>query len=94
MPGAAKRWSGILVEAQHSGLSMRAFARSRGLNPNTLAWWKWKLDQVPMATRSASFVEIGLAEASPLRVRVGEAIVDVDEGTDLGLLRRVVEALA
>ena len=98
---AANRWSLVLEEVAESELSLRAFARSRGLNPNTLAWWKWRLGQTA-ADRSdkAGFLEVVAPRAetesgwSGLRVEVGGARVQVDSDSDLNLLRRVVEALS
>ena len=93
MATAAARWSGILEEASASELSMREFARSRGLNPNTLAWWKWRLGREERAT---GFVEVVVEDREPssLCVEVGSARVYVDKHSDLQLLRQVVEALA
>ena len=94
MSDAAVRWTKVLIDAEHSGLSIRRFALSKGLNPSTLAWWKWKLNQVPRGRESPNpFVEVELASANPLQVQIGRAIVHVDRETDFGLLRRVVEEL-
>lgn len=90
---ASKRWSAILDEAARSELSMRNFAHAHGLNPNTLAWWKWKLarDEAP----SSPFLEVALSVPSPaLRVHVGGAHIDVHDEVNLELLRQVVEVLA
>lgn len=90
MRRSAEWWSKTVEEAQGSGLSMRVFAGTKGLNYSTLSWWKWKLNQAPAP---GGFLEVELV-AAPLRVRVGGGVVEVDEDTDLSLLRRVVEALA
>ena len=85
----ARKWASVLAEAEDSELSMREFARSRGVNPNTLAWWKWKLGR---EAHGARFLEV--VTGGPLVVVVGDARVEVDHDTDLVLLRRVVGALA
>ena len=89
---AARRWSTVLSEAEESELSLRAFARSRGLNPQTLAWWRWRLSQA--SEEESGFVEAIVQPATELRVRVGEAVIEVEPNTDLALLARVVGALS
>lgn len=102
MATTSARWSAILAEAERSSLSQAAFARSRGINPRTLAWWKWKLGQVGEkngSTRDDSaecgFVEVRVAGPRPVRLQLGRyaAHVLVDEDTDLELLRRILGAL-
>lgn len=72
---------------------MREFARSRGLNPNTLAWWKWRLNRSPTRPRP-HFLPVVVATSALLELRVGPATVFVDDETDMGLLKRVILALA
>ena len=38
-----KQWKQIVREHDRSGLSTAQFARRRGLNANTLQYWRWKL---------------------------------------------------
>lgn len=91
-PPAARRWEPIVRHARRSGLSIRAYARENGINERTLTWWNWKLGA---ETANATFVEVTVTSArSPLRLHVGAAHVDLDEQTDLNLLRRVVDALS
>jgi hypothetical protein len=90
MRRSADWWSDTLDDAKQSGLSIRAYAHAKGLNHNTLAWWKWKLNQ-PATGRG--FVEVELVRPL-LQVHADAGVVDVDDDTDLRLLRRVVEALA
>ena len=85
----AQKWASVLAEAEASDLTMRAFARARGVNPKTLAWWKWKLRR---EAHGGPFLEV--VTGGPLVVVVGGARVEVDGDTDLALLRRVVGALA
>lgn len=98
METAAVRWTRVLQEAEASELTQAAFARSNGINPGTLAWWKWRLRQAPVSTPSAQadFVEVVVSPPTPsLRVQVGDRPVHalVNHDTDMTLLRQVVEAL-
>jgi hypothetical protein len=36
-------WGGLLEERERSGMSLAAFARARGINRNTLLWWRYEL---------------------------------------------------
>ncbi len=94
---AASRWSTVLEEAERSELSMRAFARSRGINPNTMAWWKWKPGREVAITEeatSSSFVEVCLQPPTRrILIRFADWSVEVDEHTDLDLLRLIVDAI-
>ncbi len=92
---AAHRWRPIVHRARRSGISIGEFARQNSLNPNTLAWWNWRLGPGDLAPES-TFVEVEVAPAvaPALLIRVGAALVEIDAETDLHLLRRVVDALA
>ncbi len=96
---AARRWRALLDEHRTSGLTYRAFAQSRHVNPSTFAWWRCELRrrdadaQVPTPTFTA------LTVAKPRRnltLRLDEyaAHVVVDADTDLDLLGRLLAALA
>ncbi len=53
-------WQTLLREQKKSGLGIAAFARSRGLRPQTLSWWLWKLGsqkKKPRAKRRAAPTE-------------------------------------
>ncbi len=90
---AAKKRSAILDDAESAAVPLREFARSRDLNPNTLAWWKWKLKRSQARERSA-FMPVVVASRPHLELRVGAATIPVHGDTDLALLSRVVQALA
>ena len=109
MSPAAVRWSSIVERSHRSPLRLREFAQREGVNPNTLAWWRWRLkcgedEPEPGVTGLAEVVLVdGCAphgdEAPPARraglvVVVGAAKVEVDVFSDLQLLRNVVEVLA
>ena len=100
---ATARWSQIVERSHRSPLTLREFARREGVNPRTLAWWRWKLKQSPEGP--SGFVEVQLMDPAPepderpvheggLVVEVGGAQIAVDSSSDLRLLRAVVEALA
>lgn len=91
---AARRWALVVADAEQSELPLRAFAEARGVNPRTLAWWKWRLAREAEEDR-VDFVEaVVLQPSTELRVRVGEAVMEVDTDTDLELLARVIRALS
>lgn len=37
-----KRWRALIKEQERSGRSLRSFALSKRISPNTLAYWKYK----------------------------------------------------
>lgn len=91
----ARRWAALIDQADRSELTNREFAAQAGVNPNTLAWWKWRLGSA-RRTVTTQFVEVVEHEplATALHIEVGEGVrIRVDDTTDLHLLRRVVDAL-
>jgi len=89
---AASRWEPVVRRARQSGLSIQVFARQHGLNAKKLARWDKHFVGEPLGR---TFVEATVVEpARCLHLRVGRAEVEVNAGTDLTLLRRVVEALS
>ena len=100
MPRAAE-WSKIIDQHDASGLTAKKFAMKNGLNPGTLASWRWKLGRTrPKKRKTATnqFAEIAVVDSNPdgtVVVAVEElgAHIVVDEHTDLRLLKRVLEAL-
>ncbi len=107
MSPAVARWSQIVDRSHRTPLSLREFAHREDVNPNTLAWWRWKLRGEQGAT-TGGFAEVVVVEPEPDRgnephgvgggliviVQVGTARVEVDASSDLQLLRAVVEVLA
>ena len=89
---AEQHWEPIVRRARQSGVSIRSYARQQGINENTLSWWNWRLgDEVG----AGAFVEVTVEPSfRPLRLTVGIVQLEVDAQSDLGLLRRVVEALS
>lgn len=100
---AALRWRSLLEEHRTSGLSYRAFAEARNLNPSTFAWWRSELRR---RDRSHSDVDVGATpEFTALTVvkPLGNVVVQldhhaarvvVDHDTDLDLLRQLLAALS
>lgn len=50
---SAAEWGRLIREQEQSGQTATAFARARGIRPDTLKWWRWRLGQKPKAKRSA-----------------------------------------
>ncbi len=105
MSPAVARWSRIVDRSHRTPLTLREFAHREGVNPNTLAWWRWRLreEERPTPRRFAEVVMVepdrrGGDRRQPgqggLVVQVGAARVEVDASSDLELLRAVVEVLA
>jgi len=102
MSPAVARWSQIVARSHHTALTLREFAHQEGVNPNTLAWWRWKLrdEERPSMGCFAEVVVVDPDGDEPHRghgglvVQVGAARVEVDVSSDLELLRAVVEVLA
>ena len=99
MSPTTARWSRIVNRSYRTSLTLGEFARREGVNPNTLAWWRWKLRGEPT---EPGFAEVEVVEdgrdeercGGGLAVHVGTARIDVDGSSDLQLLRAVVEVLA
>lgn len=92
------KWRAIVARHDSSGMTIKEFANSEGLNPRTLSWWRWRIrrkeDEVPSAV---AFAELDVQPDEPTVVLVLdnlEAHIVVDGDTDLELLRDVVVALS
>ena len=94
---AARRWAALIDQSERSGLTNREFAESVGVNVNTFTWWKWRLGGRRRTAVSAQFIEVVEEETfdfEPVFVRVNETVsIEVNDRTDLELLRSVVDAL-
>lgn len=60
---------GVLEAWKRSGLGIEAFARSRGLVPQRLYWWKKKLGvgRVPDKSRALTLLPVRVAERAESR---------------------------
>lgn len=79
----------LLAEWEASGLSKAAFAKQRGVSPNSLHRWH-------KALKTPAFVEVLTAPAAApaFVLRVREAVqLEVPAGFDAAELRRLVDAL-
>lgn len=96
---ATRRWRKIVADHDRSGLTIRAFAEARGLNRRTLAWWRSQIRKLDGETREVATRFTALTVVEPVGTVVlalddHKAHVVVDHQTDLGLLRRLLEAMA
>ncbi|MCB2157061.1 hypothetical protein KQI84_19460 [bacterium] len=95
-----RRWEGILVEQEGSGLSVAAFCRERGVNVQTFHYWKKRLRPKVRegALPNRSFQELELVEPAPsghhLEIIVGDVTVRVPPAFAEEDLRRVLSILA
>lgn len=57
-------WKRLVAALDVSGESAREFADSRGVNPRTLQWWRWRLrmDAKEDATPTPRFVPVTVEE--------------------------------
>jgi len=95
-------WGRRVASWRSSGASAAEFAAREGWNARTLTWWGTQLrrrgKETPPASPVASFVEV-VERRAPVAVGTLELIVAgvgtvrVSTGTDLVLLRAVVDAL-
>jgi transposase-like protein len=68
----SERWTpehaaSLLAEAERSGLSDRAFAKRRGIDPQRLWWWRKRLDKTRTKKAEVGFVELAVrSPATPM----------------------------
>jgi hypothetical protein len=51
---SAEEWEKLIREFEDSGETAAAFARARGIRPDTLKWWRWRLGREARATKPAA----------------------------------------
>lgn len=102
-----RRMAGLLAAQETSGLGVGAFARARGLSPNTLSWWRGEIRR-RLARQSRGVTEVHFAEAivvdrpaaaapdgARLLLDLGRARrVEVPVGFDAATFRRLLEVLS
>lgn len=96
MGSARERWKPLVEALEGSSMSTAVFAQQAGVNRNTLAWWRWKLKGEERSRRRPPFTELVVAPSPPpvrLHLRRGDAFLDIDETTDMTIVRRLLEAL-
>lgn len=93
------RWSPVearsaLAALASSGLSVAAFARREGLDPQRLRAWRQRLEATESPIAAPTFVEVTPRAVEPLEVVLPSGVVlRVPERVDVGALRRIVMAL-
>ena len=93
-------WERRVRRWERSGQTASEFAAREGVNPRTLAFWKWKLGspKLPSRTkspRSLDFVEV-LPEAvhdAPVEIVVERYRLRLDRRVDAAALARVLEVV-
>ena len=85
------RWRRIIGELDRSGQSLRRFAAGRGLNPNTVTFWRYELRRRDGAGHPAAARVVGKPdEVSPapafLPVTVSAAVPAAEERTVAGTI--------
>jgi transposase-like protein len=99
----SKRWTEVeaqqvLAEQVRSGLSDRAFARKKGLDPQRLWWWRKRLEQSGQ-DEAVAFVEVKPKPVVTTRVEVLEVqlingrVVSVSAAIDPMMLARLLDAI-
>ena len=93
---------GILEAWQKSGLSLERFAKERGIVPQRLRWWKWKLAEADAALATTDVPAVlpvrvvaeGARRGEPVTVllRTGH-MLKVSHGFDEAAFARVVALL-
>ena len=84
---------GVLEAAAQSGLSIGAYAKEAGIDPQRLYWWKRRLER---PTPVAEFVEVQRAPSGVGVIEVTLAsgdVVRVGGDADAQVLRAVIQAL-
>ena len=84
----ARRWTAadaasVLAAVRASGLSLRRFARERGLDPQRLARWRRQLDGGGLA--EATFVEVAQPLVPAVRVGGFEVVLAAGRVVRVGL---------
>ena len=96
-------WKKRVEGLEASGQSCRKYARQIGVNPNTLAGWRWKLRRRATngpATGECDFVDVTkqiaaalVTESGVIEVELGGAVVRVRGEVDSKMLVRVLRAV-
>jgi transposase-like protein len=95
----AEEAAALLDAAEASGMARADWARRHGIDARSLNAWRLNLGRrqpqfEPAALRLVEVVRTHAANAAPLLVRCGPFSMEIGEGTDEELLRRVLGAMA
>ena len=101
-------WSAVMKERIESGMSIKAFCRSKGLRENVYHYWQRKIrektnkSQDTEYKKEASIVPVGwaLCEAprneenqGVVQIEIGKTRINVNEDTDYKILAQVCRML-
>ncbi len=90
------RWREICREFRDSGMTRKAFCKSRGIALSTLGYWLQRLSVSASSPQPSAFVSMGTVELTPsavLRIRLGgEVIAELDLPADETVIRDVMRA--
>jgi hypothetical protein len=83
---AREVWAERVARLKRSGLTVWQFAAKTGINPSSLAWWRWRLSKDPsaagsktaLARRPATLATSKAPSLSPLTFVEMTAAIDVD----------------
>jgi len=71
----------VLADWERSGDSLEAFARSRGLVPQRLAWWRKRLRAArPEASTALTFIPAAVIGAAPASTATPTAAIRIPHG--------------
>jgi len=100
-----EKWTQRVEEWKRSGLSVGKYAAKRGINPKSLAWWRWQLESKPERRKGGrppatsisplTFVEVKAPETTTgLEVVLGSGVcVRVPLDFDSVVLGRLLDVL-
>jgi hypothetical protein len=94
----AKRWNAVIArrvldEHATSGMSLTAFARTRGVNLQRLLWWRKRLAKTRSA-KSVTFIPAAISRVLPgITVRLPGGVA-IEAADTTGLAARWVAELA
>ena len=101
-----KKWATIFEDRNQSGITISAYCQANGITKSTYFYWLHECREAALKTQSTSFVELvasqctkeiaqgtGDGEGTPLRIRYGQALVEVGTGTSQETLRMVLRVL-
>lgn len=93
-----QEWRARVDEQERSGLTVREFARQRGLNGNTLSWWRSKLRR--NRAQETAMVPVEVVDGDPVGgpaqlelVHRSGVVLRLPRGFDASDLRRVLAVL-
>jgi hypothetical protein len=63
---SAEQWAGLIRQLERSGQTVKAFASARGIRPDTLKWWQWRLRrEARLRTKKSEPTRVKLLAIAP-----------------------------